>query len=968
MPFILSQIAPGSTYRPLARLTPRLASFPRPSAARWRAGSSADFSPWSRLLLSARSRTLCPQTRAAPLCRHREIHSSASRPYSVDTSASEPSPQALHDASSAIAVSDAVLDQDEQSEETLQETLQEQLHGAVPFKPQRSRRTRKRLRQSRPARLLETLNTSARSLYAINLPRKVDLSYARRHRYNRRNRRPRRNRVRLRSSAIPAPEPVSLYSILGRYLRHHATVQGEEFQFSQLELDLLQSNGFTPSSVERWGSSVMESNSTVAVEIFEPGREMPPLFLLLMFLRRKNMTVSALDIVMRHVNERRRSKPIRWSGLKILVVRLLRHARKLRSEWIPWVASTYAAEAARFYNPLSFKLSLDVTRYTNTLLSLLSLPTNNHPILSSSYQEKAQAQVLQFMASCSRPIVVSKLGFSSVTRTQLARAKTAREREWADLKGPSWPPWKEDRTAMDEEKGYLFGSSRASKILHRMFEAGYGARPAENMMQIYAGWDTDGSPTIQTRTSLPHFTSRHRDFKFPSSLLWASRIRATRSRREAWGCFLAQEATGVPATSHVYLAMFEKLHYQEVHHDDQSSLEDKLEQSKSEFSPGDVKEVFPDPSSPLHYIYLSEPVPSYTDLYRRMRNALVAPSNRLLAFLLETHPDFSMILDVIDQPKRFLSRPLSLLLTGVHDDEERIRRIPAYLFRAFIRFLCRFGHLEQYHYRKHGFVRPKLHAYMFRTHRGYLLDYAHSLLMHYKPFHRRAWSSYVNRLVQHRETGIVENISRNQVIRDLIDSMEEIGLDIDDDFFRIHCTATYQLAQAIYKQAVSVQESSSVLLDASSRLRKEFHILVGSNANIYRPATTQESQESPVTIPAYAPAPAVLHVYVRALGILRDFEGLYSFSTWLTQHHVEVSARVATHHGGSNMLFKTLVALRAAVEGNLAEPGQRAPADIAQLIEFQIESVEDWGGWPKQEDVNFYVTGRVRKIKPGVRR
>ena len=63
-----------------------------------------------------------------------------------------------------------------------------------------------------------------------------------------------------------------------------------------------------------------------------------------------------------------------------------------------------------------------------------------------------------------------------------------------------------------------------------------------------------------------------------------------------------------------------------------------------------------------------------------------------------------------------------------------------------------------------------------------------------------------------------------------------------------------------------------------------------------------------------------------------------------------------------------LVALRLAVDGGALEPEagylSGAPEDIALLIKTQIESVEQWGGWPEREYVDMYINGHLKSEPP----
>jgi hypothetical protein len=857
------------------------------------------------------------------------------------------------------------------------------------FRKQLSRNARKAQRQSRPATVLASLGDLAIELYTIAPPGKVDLSYTK----------PRRNATKHRSqrnsNALPSPdntdalpEPVTLYSILSRYLEHHVMMQSPatsdaspaadtpdqtlptEFAHTQPELDFLRARGYTTANVEMWASSLAERRSRVAAEIFEPGRDMPPMFLLLLYLRRKHIKVSALSVIMRHVDRRIRAQSVGWDALKIIVVRLLRHARGLWPESLPWIASLFTAEAARSYSDekgsrsLSPKMHSDVTHFCNNLLSLLSLPTSSSPVLYASHQQKAQFDILHYMASSSPPIVVSRVGFRSVTRNQLAHPKTRREREWAELKGPSWPPWKEDRTAMDEDKSYEFGASRASKILHRLYEAGYGGHIWEDIAQVYAGWDVDNSPTIQSRTSLPRFSSQFGDVKALRSLLWAARIRTTRTRREAWAAFLSHEMSGDAAHQEIYLAMFEKLYYETAERSVQRDFDSEpIEDSDGPIThllPGDMKEVLPDPMSPLHNVFLSEIVPTYEGLFQRMLSAHLCPSNRLLAFLLESCPDFNMGLKILSIASNECDGAIGRLAGGIHDTDHSISNMPDYLFTAFIRFLCRFGRYYQLSPTRPTFREPEQHALAFKAGKQYLLEYAHSLLAHYAPKYRPAWTAFANKVV-HQNSQMAGNAVRFRIVCDIIDKMEQLDLDVDDEIFRLACMATVYAVQSSEQGTADIVDAHHLFSTASSRLRTLFASLVDAHAETSK-LSSKRQQES--TIPPHIPGPAELHAYIRALGILRDYEGLYSISTWLAKYHAEVTARAEARHSGSKLLFRTLVALRAAVDGPVQEQG--APDDIAQLIRMQIESVEEWGGWPDQSYVDMYRKGHLKTPMPGV--
>jgi hypothetical protein len=857
----------------------------------------------------------------------------------------------------------------------------------TPFKAQKSRASRKSSRLSRTTTVLDSLPTDARILYTSTLSGKtepVDVSPKRLlpggHRWT--------SKYSLPSPAVlqDTATSITLHAVLTRYLGHLTAADTEDTPFicTPHEHRLLQHESLTQEAVQTWALSLLNTNSNIAARMFQRGAAPPPFYLVLLFLRREHIRRYALGVVLNHISSRLESEEIGWGTLKTLALRMLRHARRMWPESLPWISTIFLDKAAKIYENSSTtssepRGSTQITRFCNNLLSLLSLPSSLRPMIASQHQEDAQFRILQFMAGYDPSIAVTRTGFRAIARTQLTHAKTEQERDWAELKGPSWPPWKESRTAMDEGKGYDYGASRASKILHRMFEAGYAARSWEEVAEVYAGWDTDLSPTIQTRALLPYGFRGDRAHR-----LWAARIRTTRTRREAWAAFLAHEASEAGTHEDIYLAMFEKLYYMEVsrkedgelhqdmHLDGSQEVIQSSEDQAATLLPGDMKEVLSEPASPLHNVYLSETVPTYEQLYNRMLSKGIRPTGRLLAFLLETYPDFATLYKLLEKCSGDFKGGIGCLLAGPHDETSTIHHVPDYFLAAFFRFLCRFGQPTRGISATTAFLERKQHIREFMFNQNYLLEYAYALLLHYKPRYQPIWTAFMERIVFSRfgsnllyhekdsQIGITD--TQYSIVIRLLDTLGSVGVDVEGDLFNLACTATRYAAQAVHRGRFSFSQGRNFLNDRSYRLRTLFHHLVGAHADPDVPAHS-------TGIPPHIPGPAELHAYVRALGVLRDYEGLYSFSTWLTKHNVEVIARARAQHGGSDMLFRTLVALRAATGGWLEEgldARPKAPEEIKELIKAQISSVEEWGGWPSQKYVQLYIEGHVKSATPEV--
>lgn len=845
-----------------------------------------------------------------------------------------------------------------------------------PFKAQKSRASTKARRRSPSATILESIEAAPRGLYSFTPREKADPS-----------RTPRldtpgghQTSPLPTSTVVQEPAtPSSLHTLLARYVNHLTTTTTKDAPFicAPQEMEVLQRNEITQDVVQSWAMSLLETDSEAAARIFRRGAGMPPFFLVLLYLRRGLVRRQVLGVILAHISARLQHELMDWSTFNILVVRVLRHARRQWPEALPWISNLVLEKAAKMHgiggatDTNSLRNVRDITQFCNNLLSLLSLPSSLRPMIASRHQETAQFRVLQFMAGHDPSIAVTRTGFRAIARIQLTHAKTDQERDWAEMKGHSWPPWKESRTAMDDEKSYEHGASRASKILHRMFEAGYAARNWEEVAEVYAGWDTDLSPTIQTRALLP-FGFRGDNIQ----RLWAARIRTTRTRREAWACFLAYEASGAPPDTEPYLAMFEKLYYAEIQRRPDGTIYhtedpvDLAEPSAAHLLPGDMKEVVADSSSPLHNVYLSEAVPTYEELYRRMMGKELRPRERLLTFLMETYPDFATTFKLLEKAKDDFDGGVGCLLYGNHGDANTVRRLPDYFLAAFMRFLCRFGRQSKSLSASTTFLAPDQHRYQIMFDDNYLLKYAFALLLHYKPRYQPAWTAFMERIVydrfrptyQEKDSAMgITNFQYDMVVK-VLDTLASVDVDVEGDLFILACTATRYAAQAVHRRNLSIEQRREFLTTRSYRLRKLFHHLAGGHADQQVPAHA-------TSIPPHVPGPAELHAYVRALGILRDYEGLYSFSTWLTKHNVEVIARARAQHGGSDMLFRTLVALRAATGGWLEEgfdSRPRAPEDIRELIKTQISSVEEWGGWPSNKHVEMYIQGYVRSATPEV--
>lgn len=623
------------------------------------------------------------------------------------------------------------------------------------------------------------------------------------------------------------------------------------------------------------------SNNTAAKPI--------PTFVLLFLLRRQDFNSRSLRLLLEHAWDRLlhqgRSGAVEVSpespqedGAKqlfysemseptifLMVVRFLRQARKV---WPPAIVSISAMMTKYITGtgvcsdskPRGFmkeKTSARLTFLYNKMLSLLALPSNYSPFKSQVYHQRAQFIVLRRMSEFQPTLIITRDGYRGVIAVQLAHKKTSREREWAAMKALSWPPWKEEKLGIDRDIGVEHGISRASEALMRARESGHPLRVWEDVAGVLAGWDTDRSPTIQTRAIIQRRNFIHdvsKEDSTPSTLfqhekeLWAARIQATRTIDEAWACFLTFKTLKVsqPAKA-VYFAMFEKLLLEAKRLKKLKSSErrgpngakrNEKFASTSNSLPGDCKETFPVPS-PREAVYLRKPVPHVNEFLNMMTQDKIKPTGRFLAFLWNHANTFQMGITYLRESSLDFSTIHALLGQNVTPEVRRakLELMEDHLFAAFIAFLCRSA--PHIHRRKvgpkfgpkSGSVRNRGKRRLYTvfsysavgklgsTHVNPLLQ-AFQLMEIRKPHYRPPWNALLSALA--RPGRVVSSIeTRNQNVHDalawvamckVLKQMREISLDVDFSSFQILCVGL-EKAVIASQRLIQAYQTSLFLAD-----------------------------------------------------------------------------------------------------------------------------------------------------------
>ncbi len=768
----------------------------------------------------------------------------------------------------------------------------------------------------------------------------------------------------------------------------------------------------------------------------------------------------------------------------ILIIRLMRRATMVwpsACESIVALLSRYMAgnniwkgiaRSAAMQNENSALL----TYAYNTVLRLLSIPSSLHPFQSVIFQQRAQFSLLRRMDQYDPPLIVDKRGYKAVVKLQLMHKKTLKEREWAHMKAKSWPPWKEEKLGIDAHIGVEHGVSRAKEALKRAKEAGYSADEWDATADILSGWDTDGSPTIQTRAIFEFScdTSQHNRGSRKGAL-WAARIQATRTLDEAWSCYLAcmdhtdaVREIGEP----VFYAMFMKLVY-DTRRSSGMIRDTPIKIGINEQPlPGDGLEVPAPPESPRESTYVRQKPPNLDELLEMMIKKGVRPSGRLLVLLLTKAWSFDAGVKCLEA---CAMHPLQLSAlfdeSAVRNAESQaaLESVPKQVFAALIHFLAHFAPTMS---GKHGHDRFERVITGVNPQSGRLgwtvnrklpegtplsrvplfnpLWRAYKLLIERRPTHRPAWYNLIRALSKPKAvTGIfssfanqdAQDIKTWHIICKLLHCMFDINLHVDLEGVGLICrglekaifASERQLRAPRRLQMDSTQTSDQILnKDVGESMAYESSVLYkgpplvkilfkdavrssGMQQAIPATLTTEKfemevlvqkaqdeltaqedqnqvasedevehiedpkSHQSQAFLPPACllpkllevPHPAILHGFIRILGLRRDYDGILELIEWMSLFADEINTVMDEAMNGRRMMRTCMIAIRVFLERSwmtiprddgyhqagkdgIVVEADSAPTEIVHAVRELVLENEEWGGWATSVELVEY--------------
>lgn len=872
------------------------------------------------------------------------------------------------------------------------------------------------------------------------------------------------NRKKTEPRTVGRPKKPSLPVILGEYIREvdpllsHAP-EGRDLDtalkkvFRDKNNEYLTSRGYAAIDVTSWAWIMTSRNvHEAAVRLFfletdmtKHGAKTPciPPFITLHLLRQENMDAHTFRLLLIHSLHLMSGRPLARddnnlaefgenetnqlphalrttmdSGTcMIFAVRLIRHARRVWPQALLTIARAFAqffttpraSETPRSVMKMRHDDRVKTAKF-NECLWLLSLPARISPYRSASIQQQAQFELLRAMATNKPVLPVTRQGYRAIVAIQLAHKKTVEERQSAELKSPSWPPWKEEKLGIDSLRGNDGMFSRAMHVLTQMKDAGYSRHLWEDISSILAGWDTDYSPTVQTRAMArrpQHLLDCHTP-KPHHPELWVARIRSTRTVREAWACFLSYQDQGLPPKGSVFAAMAEKLIYRRIiirQNDDHTSAA----------LPGDGREVHPEPSSARDIIYVPTEPPSLDEFLEQMLSQGFRPSGRFLGLLLQSASSLHAGLKYLRCSALTDAQVTALSVVQAESsryDEislEALQSVPDLIFASFIKFLSTHSDIVSPNARNPGVLTadrfpalvPRGHS---RGKRINLMTYAEEnpgenhyprALWHaiqltklrkvpYPP----AWKHILSALTRQRSNsghtpksrGLQRILAWHQALKAL-GWMRERNVELGEDGFQTLCVAFTKAIDAAFRHPGTAELSFLLIHKAHIRhlkaetetndfevfLRHALHVLKDQFDHLVLPASktpehaensvfsTAHGSDKELTLPLmlHTPTPATLHAFVRALGSIGDDDGLLHLLQWMSWSVDILKETAAEHSNGDRMMRRTFVAVRVFLERRQEQTvDSRVPSEVLQEAEDLVRRA-GWD-WPSDAEVEEY--------------
>jgi hypothetical protein len=758
-------------------------------------------------------------------------------------------------------------------------------------------------------------------------------------------------------------------------------------------------------SLEQWATLLLEPSIDAAVAklqdmIFpklgqnDPA-QLPPLFVILFLLKRHDLPPHALQALLActWAIMRFQGPSMVHEDVQVFMV-FMRFARWSAQVWpqgilnVAALLTTFVPTRLSMDEPLSDESYAHLTTMFNGGLRMVARYARNHPYGTAHLQEQAQVMIISKMIRFNPPLRITGTGYKSLVGVQLRRPKTEQEQAWADLKSRSWPPWPKPRTAMDEDKGYEYGTSRSIKTLQLMRRAGYAYPEWERIARVYGGWDADGTPTIQTRFPYLKHTFLPQNVGAQEARYWAAKVQTTRDVREAWAMFLQHEATQTPRSFSLYRAMFDKI-VQERKRTGDATYDVRTTNSLA--MAGEMAEVSSPATSPKERIFIQSEPPTFMELFGMVAQDDIRITPSFLNYLISHAPSIKDAIEIWEVVTGDVGAQ-SLVPTAIKYSLDReAKNGVRNLLPALVAVLCRFPWDSS---ATALFSKEQLAAMandfsaVFQLHESSDIRNLHVetravmqagyLCKAGKPMREDVWRSLLVAIRRARPASSDQRAPVGflffGVVLDILSSMNRLAVVQTMEFFDALCIymeyAGRAALQVIHspetrRLADATPFAEAFVASGSMVLRKLFAVISGPPTN---PDIWNKSMDGlhvpPIPTLSDIPTSLQCHHYVRTLGLFQDFEGLYSLAKWIEMHEEELHEFNKVSHGGQRRWTQVRAAFRLAFEDPSkmypsrmfrASPGwKQAPPELLKLVEATFNRLKLLGGWARIDETEDY--------------
>ncbi|KAI9738295.1 MAG: hypothetical protein M1834_008793 [Cirrosporium novae-zelandiae] len=673
--------------------------------------------------------------------------------------------------------------------------------------------------------------------------------------------------------------------------------------------------------------------------------------------------------------------------IAVIVIRLMRHARRIWPEALPWIASMFCRavsqnllwQASGEHHKLSTPTLKNLNFMFCRMIRLLSLPSSEHPFAHATYRQQAQFHILRTMDHISKELgillVVSREAYRAIASVQLADKKSPEERQRAEMKAKSWPPWREDKLGIDSERiSQEMGLSRATKTLAQMMNSGYTHTAWEKEANIFAGWDTDRSPTIQTRTIMRRFSVKDKPSSgavLDNTHSWVARIKATRTIQEAWACFLAYKDSSLPPSLNVYFSIFEKLAL-ERKRQRVEFIGSNIVTHRTNVLPGDRKELFVQSSDPQEAVYPRSPPPSVDNFFNQMMEIGLRPTEEILG-------GFFRYTETLNEGFRYLESStlprevIDVLSCTDVSVTSNVKNIPEKIFCQWIRVLCTSAPTAfswvQWARRRSPINNPLFHAIHLTRLRQSTGGKDWNHILHALKQPGRVICPHL-----HQQNTTFQDIASWTITVKVVNCMIAAGVHLNFELFSNVCECFLKRVQGLkhaYKEDPQheskwYKQLSSWGADATPSMEDIlviFNRLVGSRFGQGEPVITDSAQSnahnSSTELPwlLAIPHPAHLHVFIQVLQSANDYETLVDLIKWMCIHDKELEKERKQYANGDRLMRRTLTCIRIFLE-QCDDQGTPIHKEVMLKIQELIKNQKSWGGWPTYHEVEEYMKKR----------